>query len=81
MANAYAFDVSRSFAGEDEPYVSSVAYLLRDRGVTVFYHRFEEANLWGRNLYDVLSDVYHKQARFTVMSISKHFAAKAWPNV
>jgi hypothetical protein len=81
MAGTYAYDVALSFAGEDEPYVSQVAHLLRDRGVAVFYHRFEEAGLWGRNLYDALTDVYHKQARFTVMFISEHFARKAWPNV
>ena len=74
------YDVALSFAGEDRTYVNNVATLLRERGVRVFYDLFEEADLWGRDLYVHLSDVYHKRARFTVMFISKAYADKLWTN-
>ena len=49
-------------------------------GVSVFYDEYEKADLWGKNLYDHLSDVYRKRARFCLMLLSKHYAAKQWTN-
>jgi hypothetical protein len=40
------FDIAFSFAGEDRAYVDTVARVLRDRGVKVFYDLFEETDLW-----------------------------------
>jgi hypothetical protein len=74
----FGYDVALSFAGEDRPYVERVATFLKEAGVKVFYDRFEEASLWGKNLYDHLSDVYGRQARYTVMFISQHYAKKVW---
>ena len=58
MINRQEFDIALSFASENRDYVDQVANLLRDSGVKVFYDLFEEANLWGKNLYDYLSDIY-----------------------
>jgi hypothetical protein len=77
-SKGFQYDIALSFAGEDRYYVDQVAELLRAAGVRVFYDRFEEANLWGKNLYDYLSDVYKNQARYTVMFISEHYAKKIW---
>lgn len=74
------YDIALSFAGEERAYVDRVATLLKERGVRVFYDLFEEADLWGKDLYVHLSDVYHKRARFTVMFISEAYAAKLWTN-
>lgn len=74
------YDIALSFAGEDRPYVDQVANLLQKRGVKVFYDLFEEADLWGKDLYVHLSEVYHKSAQFTVMFISKAYADKLWTN-
>lgn len=74
------YDIALSFAGEERDYVDRVANLLNERGVKVFYDLFEEADLWGKDLYSHLSDVYHKQAQFTVMFISKAYARKLWTN-
>jgi hypothetical protein len=76
----FEYDVALSFAGEDRPYVEEVATALKAAGVKVFYDRFEEVALWGENLYDHLSEVYGKQARYTVMFISEHYAKKVWTN-
>jgi hypothetical protein len=79
MNRTVEFEIALSFAGEDRAYVDQVANLLRDSGVKVFYDLFEEANLWGKNLYDYLSEIYKDKALFTVMFISKHYAEKVWP--
>lgn len=74
------YDIALSFAGEDRDYVDRVANLLKEHGIKVFYDIFEEANLWGKDLYSHLSEVYHKEARFTVMFISEAYARKLWTN-
>lgn len=80
MADRREFDIALSFAGENRNYVDQVANLLRDSGVKVFYDLFEEANLWGKNLYDYLSDIYMNKAFYTIMFISEHYAKKLWPS-
>lgn len=74
----FDYDVAFSFAGEDRGYVQRVAEALKAAGVSVFYDRFEEASLWGKDLYTHLSEIYAKRARYTVMFISKHYADKVW---
>lgn len=79
MSRIVEFEIALSFAGEDRVYVDQVANLLRDSGIKVFYDLFEEANLWGKNLYDYLSGIYKDKALFTIMFISEHYADKLWP--
>jgi TIR domain len=74
------FDVALSFAGEDREYVEEVATLLKQNNIKVFYDRFEEIDLWGKNLADHLGEVYSKKTRFVVMFVSQHYAAKVWTN-
>jgi len=78
--SATDYDVALSFAGEDRAYVEQVAKELSHSGVRVFYDDFERPTLWGTNLYDHLTAVYAKRARFTVMFISKSYADKRWTN-
>jgi hypothetical protein len=80
MTRTIEFEIALSFAGEDRAYVDQVANLLRDSGVKVFYDIFEEATLWGKNLYDYLSDVYQNKALYTIMFISESYARKLWTN-
>jgi formylglycine-generating enzyme required for sulfatase activity len=74
------YDVALSFAGEDREYVEAVALELKSLGVRVFYDKFETANLWGKDLYTHLQNVYQKQAKYTVIFISEHYAKKLWTN-
>ena len=74
------YDIALSFAGEDREYVEAVAGALRAKGIRVFYDGYEEASLWGKDLYTHLSQVYENDARFTVMFISHHYAEKLWTN-
>lgn len=45
------FHVALSFVGEDRVYVDAVAKALQAEGVDVFYDKFEEVDLWGKDLY------------------------------
>jgi hypothetical protein len=74
------YHVALSFAGEDRQYVEKVAEQLRLEGVDVFYDKYEEANLWGKDLYAHLTEVYEKTAIFTVMFISEAYKNKIWTN-
>lgn len=74
------YDVAFSFSGEDRDYVEQVAEVLRQSGIRIFYDKFEEAVIWGKDLYDYLSEVYQKKARFTVMFVSTAYAHSVWPN-
>lgn len=78
MAENQSYDIALSFAGEDRDYVDRVANLLKEGGVKVFYDLFEEADLWGKDLYVHLSEIYNNRARFTVMFISEAYANKLW---
>lgn len=74
------YHVALSFAGEDRPYVEAVAIQLRALGVNVFYDRFEEDDLWGKDLFVHLSNVYQKMAMYTVMFVSEAYKSKVWTN-
>jgi len=74
------YHVALSFAGEDREYVEAVAKVLRREGVRVFYDKFEDVSLWGKDLYEHLSDIYQNQAMYTVMFISKAYRDKLWGN-
>lgn len=74
------FHVALSFAGEDRAYVEAVAKALQGEGVDVFYDKFEEADLWGKDLYAHLSDVYQNRAVFTVVFVSDAYSKKLWTN-
>ncbi len=80
MKRKTKFDIALSFAGENREYVDKVAGLLNQKGISVFYDLFEEENLWGKNLYDYLTDVYKNQARYTIIFISADYKQKLWPN-
>ena len=75
------YDVALSFAGEDRPYVEAVAKALAAANVRVFYDRYETVDLWGRNLYQHLSNVYAVRARYCVVFISKAYGSKLWPRL
>lgn len=74
----FEYDIALSFAGEDRPYVEKVAKILKDKSVNIFYDKYEEATLWGKDLYEHLQDVYKNKAKYCVMFISKYYADKLW---
>lgn len=74
----HKYDVALSFAGEDRPYVEETANLLKEAGVSVFYDGYERSDLWGKDLYAHLSNVYSEQSRFVVIFISECYERKLW---
>jgi hypothetical protein len=76
--DSFEYDVCLSFAGEDRAYVEQVAEALAARGVRVFYDVYERVDLWGKDLYVHLADVYQNRARYCVLFASRHYAKKVW---
>ena len=77
----FEYDVAISFAGEQRTQAEAIADCLKNAGVKVFYDGSEQTNLWGKNLYEHLSDVYQKKARYCLMLASAAYAAKVWPTL
>jgi hypothetical protein len=74
------YHVALSFAGEDREYVERVAAKLKRDGVDVFYDMYEEVDLWGKDLYEHLSNIYQHMAMFTIMFVSEPYKEKVWTN-
>lgn len=74
----FQYDVCLSFAGEDRVYVKEVARELNSRGVRVFYDEYERAELWGKDLYTHLDDIYQNAAKYCILFASKNYAEKLW---
>jgi glucokinase len=75
----FTYDVAFSFAGENRAYVKKIADDLSARGVSVFYDKSAEAKLWGADLPEALTDIFHSQARCVVAFISADYIKKIWP--
>lgn len=74
----FNYDVVLSFAGENRNIVEPIAKMAKEAGISVFYDKFEEANLWGKNLYTHLSGIYNKKGKFCIIFISKEYKEKVW---
>jgi hypothetical protein len=72
------YDVVFSFAGEDRVYVEKVADYLASKGVHIFYDKFEEAALWGKDLAEHFDLIYRGGGQYCVIFISEAYAAKMW---
>jgi hypothetical protein len=77
----FEYDVALSFAGEDRAVAEELAERLRLERVSVFYDRYEEGVMWGKDLYGHLSDIYQNRAQFCLMIISRHYAEKQWTSL
>jgi len=76
----FQYDVCLSFAGEQRAFVERVATALRKKGARVFFDEYETAELWGKDLYAHLDEVYRHLARYCILFASKAYAAKVWTN-
>lgn len=76
----FKYQVALSFAGEDRGDAEKIARLMEAKGIKVFYDKLEEANLWGKDLYEHLDRVYRIEARYCLMFLSEHYARKQWTN-
>jgi NTP pyrophosphatase (non-canonical NTP hydrolase) len=72
------YDVAISFAGEDRARAEELATALENSAIRVFHDTGEKAELWGKDLYAHLTDLYQNRAHFCVILISQHYASKRW---
>lgn len=79
-ARYYEYEVAFSFAGEDRVFVEKIAKLLKNRGIRIFYDFYEKSNLWGKDLYEHLDNVYRKKSKFCVLFLSVNYKQKVWTN-
>lgn len=60
-------------------HAEAIARMARTSDVLdVFYDRDEQAQLWGKNLYEYLSELYSSRSDYVLMFISKAYAERAW---
>ena len=76
----FEYDVAISFAGPQRPEAEAIADGLQRKSLKVFYDAYEQADLWGKNLYDHLDDVYQNKAQYCLMLVSAAYAARVWTN-
>ena len=77
----YEYDVALSFAGEQREFVREVAKILYENyQLKVFFDEFEESNLWGKNLYEYLYEIYSKKAKYVIIFVSREYKEKIWTN-
>lgn len=74
------YDIAISFAGEDRPLAEQLASALVVGGWSVFYDEYLRADLWGKDLYVHLTEVYRDDAKFCLMLVSEHYEKKQWTN-
>lgn len=75
------YDIALSFAGEDRDYVEKIANLLKNKKVKVFYDSFKMVDLWGKDLYQYLCNIYQNKSVYTIVFISEHYKNKRWTNL
>ena len=76
----FDYDIALSFAGEDRKYAEALANELVEHNVKVFYDGFEKANLWGKDLFVYLSDLYRLRSKYCVLFLSQNYNKKLWTN-
>ena len=76
----FEYEVGLSFAGEQRGYVEQVAHELRSLGIRVFFDDYEKAELWGKDLYSHLDDIFQNRCTYCIIFVSEEYAKKVWPN-
>lgn len=74
----FKYDVAVSFAGEDRAVVEELVTALAADEISVFYDSWEQAQLWGKDLYQYLDMVYRQAARYCIVFVSENYIRKAW---
>jgi hypothetical protein len=74
------FQVALSFAGEQRDEARQIAQQLKNVGLRVFFDEDFEAEMWGRDLNDYLTNIYLKESEYVLMLISEAYARKIWTN-
>lgn len=73
------YDIAVSFAGEDRNLVEKITTIIKNNGHTVFYDKYEEISLWGKDLTKELPAKY-RNSKFVLIFISESYLEKMWTN-
>jgi hypothetical protein len=76
----FPYDVAVSFAGDIRPIVEQFVRDLQNRGISVFYDFDQQAQLWGKDLRTILSDIYANEALYMVVFLSQSYPVRDWPD-
>ena len=74
----YKYDIAVSFAGEDRAVVEEFVTELAANNISVFYDSWEQAQLWGKDLYQHLDLIYRQAAQYCIIFVSENYIKKAW---
>ncbi|MFC2947659.1 toll/interleukin-1 receptor domain-containing protein [Virgibacillus sediminis] len=74
----FKYDVTVSFAGEDRNIIEPIALELHRKGVSIFYDKLAQSDLWGKDLYQHLAEVYSSKAKYCIIFVSAHYLKKSW---
>ena len=76
----FEYDFVVSYASEDEVFAKELVSVLSQYTDKVFFAQTQEAQaeIWGKNLYEYLMEIYNKKGRFCIPLISKHYVEKIW---
>jgi len=72
------YSVALSFAGEDRDLAEAIADELKINGVSVFYDKYEQHELWGKDLYETLQSVYVRECCYCLLIFSPFYLKKMW---
>jgi hypothetical protein len=72
------YNLALSFAGEDREIADEIAHDLKARGLKIFYDKFEQSDLLGKDLYQHLQHIYRDAADFCIIIVSKAYSEKRW---
>ena len=45
----------------------------------VFYDKFHQSQMWGKNLVEYFKEVYYSKSKYCIMFISREYLSKMWP--
>lgn len=72
------YDVAISFADKQRDIAEAIAQKLQAQNVTVFYDKFEQSALWGKNLRVELAQIYQHKCKFIVILLSQEYFTSYW---
>lgn len=76
----YEYDVAISFASEECNLAEKLAELLKNKGIKVYFNKYNQAQDWGKNIYQVFQSIFRDKARYCIVFLSKAYREKAWTN-
>lgn len=71
------YDVTFSFAAKDRDVAKELARSLSNEGFHIFFDDFSSSELWGKELYAHLSNIF-ESARICIVLLSKSYTQSNW---